>query len=126
MDHNARSVTPAVLAWATLAVVVGLALAAAAHDRPGLRAAWLLALSPAVSVAAVGYAVHVRRSPGDAAWHGGMVAGIGAFLSTAAAALVADQRPRAVLTVTAGAILAGALAAVVAFAAVTRRSGRRS
>lgn len=113
-DHNARSVTPAVLRWASVAVGLDASIVVGAHFYDGVLRFTFLAGLLASATAAVLYARAVKRSLRDSAWHGGMVAAIGGFIASALSAVLADQRPLVMLWATLGALVMGAFAGVAA------------
>ena len=90
-ESNAEAVTPMVLTWAAWATGGRLLLTTAAHY---LEAAFQWQFVIGLGVCALGgalYARAVRRTRGDALWHGGMIGAIAAFLGTAVAVALADQ-----------------------------------
>jgi len=113
---NAESVTPAVLYWAAWATGARLLAVTWAHyTEVGFR--WGGWVGLAVCALAGGlYAWNVRKSMGDALWHGGMVGGIAAFLSTAVAVSLADRPGVALLWATLMGIGVGAAAGAAAHA----------
>lgn len=114
VDHNARSVTPAVLRWAAVAVGFDVAIIVGAHLYDGVFRFAPLAGALASATAAGLYSRSVRKSLADSAWHGGMVASIGGFISSALSASLADQRPIVMLWATLGALAVGTVAGVAA------------
>jgi hypothetical protein len=89
-------------------------LTAAAHYSE-VAMAWELGIGLTIS-ALFGalYANAVRRSLGDALWHGGMVAGIAAFLGTAVAVTLADRAVADLLWASLAAFAAGSAAGATA------------
>lgn len=114
LDHNARSVTPAVLRWAAIAVGLDVSIVVGAHLHDAVFRFAFLAGGLASATAAVLYTRAVGKSLADSAWHGGMVAGIGGFIASALSASLADQRPLVMLWATLGALGVGACAGVAA------------
>jgi hypothetical protein len=106
--------TPIILKWAAPAAALRVVLTAGAHYSEVL-VRWELLLGLAISgVFGAIYARAVRRSVGDALWHGGMVGGIAAFLGTAVAITLADQAMIDLLWSTLAAFGVGAAAGAVA------------
>ncbi len=88
---NARALTPIIVKWAIPATVGRVVLTAGSHYVDAiLRWETVVGLVICAVFGAI-YARSVRRSLGDALWHGAMVGGIAAFLGTAVAVTLADQ-----------------------------------
>ncbi len=88
---NAKALTPIIVKWAVPATLGRVALTTGSHYVDAiLRWETVIGLMICAVFGAI-YARSVRRSLGDALWHGGMVGGIAAFLGTAVAVTLADQ-----------------------------------
>lgn len=115
-DHNARSVTPAVLRWTAVAVLMDLAIVVGAHLHDSVYRLEALAGSLASVIAAGLYTRAVGKSFADSAWHGGMVASIGAFVASATSASLAEHRPLVMLWATLAAFVIGVVSGGATFA----------
>ncbi len=114
-EANAEALTPAVLLWAGLGTILQIGLVVAGHYSDGVYSAWPVPSLSTSVLAGVAYVIHIRRSYGDSAWHGGMVGGICTFLGTALAAVLADVSALQLATVALGGIVVGAVAGVLTF-----------
>ena len=120
--HEA-ALTPNVLLWAGSGTVVQIGLVVTGHYSDAVYAVWPMPMLLTSVFAAAAYVIQVRRSPGDSAWHGGMVGGICAFLGTALAAVLADAPARDLATVTLAAIALGAAAGWLTFLVMNSSAG---
>ena len=111
---NAKALTPIIVKWAIPATIGRVLLTTGSHYSTAVMQ-WDLWVALAISaVFGALYARAVRRSLGDALWHGGMVAAIAAFLGTAIAVTLADQAVVDLLWATLSAFAVGATAGAVA------------
>ncbi len=111
---NAEALTPIIVKWAIPATVLRVLLTSASHYSDAVFE-WEFTVGLTISaVFGAIYARSVRRSVGDALWHGGMVGAIAAFLGTAVAVALADQAVVDLLWVTSAAFGAGAVSGAAA------------
>ena len=100
--------------WAAPAAVGRVLLTTASHYSEAV-VQWDLWVGLTISaVFGALYAHSVRRSLGDALWHGGMVAAIAAFVGTAVAVTLADRAVVDLFWATLSAFAVGAAAGAVA------------
>ena len=123
---NQEALTPAVVRWASLGTVPLLGIVIAGHYSDVIYSAWPAPGLVIAMITGAGYTVEIRRSFGDSAWHGGMVAAICTFLGTSLAAVLADVPALDLATVTLSGAAVGAAAGVLTLAAVTGLSRARS
>jgi len=116
--ENEEALTPAVLRWAALGTVLQIGWVVAGHYSDAVYALWPVPLLATSIVSSAAYVMQVRRSPGDSAWHGGMVGAICAFLGTALAAVLADVPALDLAKVTLGGMALGAATGWLTFAVV--------
>jgi hypothetical protein len=113
---NEDALTPAVLLWAGLGTVIQIGLVVAGHYSDAVYALWPVPSLATSVVTSIAYAIHIRRSFVDSAWHGAMVGGLCTFVGTALAAVLADTPALQIATVTLAAIAAGAVVGWLTFA----------
>ena len=120
-----EALTPAVLLWAGSGTVVQIVLVVTGHYSDPVYAVWPVPTLVTAVLTAAAYVIHVRRSPGDSVWHGGMVGGICAFLGTSLAAILADVPALDLATVTTAAFVFGAAGGWLTFLVVVGDTAER-
>ena len=122
---NAKALTPIIAKWAAPATALRVLLTTASHYSDAVVAWELLVGLTICAVFGALYARSVRRSLGDALWHGGMVGGmvggIAAFIGTAVAVALADRAVVELFWATLSAFGVGAAAGAMAHISSEKR-----